>query len=48
MLDWDLLNNLGYIRTHWLPIGTMNELDGLDALVYLVRHEMDVTMNSFV
>ncbi|OEU22609.1 hypothetical protein FRACYDRAFT_232767 [Fragilariopsis cylindrus CCMP1102] len=48
MLDWDLLNNLGYVRTHWLPIGTMNELEGLDALVYLVRHEMDVTMNSFV
>eukprot|EP00536_Pseudo-nitzschia_multiseries_P014408 jgi/Psemu1/291431/fgenesh1_pg.697_\ len=46
MLDWDLMNNLGYVRTHWLPIGSMNEPEGLDALVQLVRHEMDVTRNG--
>mmetsp|Transcript_23733 Transcript_23733/g.27066 ORF Transcript_23733/g.27066 Transcript_23733/m.27066 type:complete len:629 (+) Transcript_23733:111-1997(+) len=48
MLDWDLLNNLGYIRAHWLTIGKMNEPEGLDALVYLVRHEMDVTINGLL
>ena len=48
MLDWDLFNNLGYIRTHWLPIGSMNEQEGLDALVYLVKHEMDVVMNGLI
>ena len=48
MLDWDLLNNLSYLRTHWLPIGKMNHPEGLDALVYLVRHEMDVTINKLL
>jgi hypothetical protein len=42
ILDWDLFNNAGYIRTHWLPIGTMNTKEGLDVLTHLIRHEMDV------
>mmetsp|Transcript_13040 Transcript_13040/g.27382 ORF Transcript_13040/g.27382 Transcript_13040/m.27382 type:complete len:247 (-) Transcript_13040:27-767(-) len=46
ILDWDLMNNLGYVRTHWLPIGSMSEPEGLEALVYLVRHEMDATING--
>lgn len=46
ILDWDLFNNLGYIRTHWLPIGTMNTMEGLESLIYLIRHEMDVVSNG--
>jgi hypothetical protein len=46
ILDWDLFNNLGYLRVHWLPIGTMNTPEGLQTLVQLIRHEMDVKLND--
>lgn len=42
-LDWDLLNNAGYLRVHWLPIGPMNTERGLELLVNLVRHEIDMS-----
>ena len=47
LLDWDLMNNLGYLRVHWLPIGAMDEEEGLNALVALVQHEMDGVLNEF-
>ena len=46
LLDWDLMNNLGYLRVHWLPIGSMEDPEGLDALVALVQHEMDGVLNE--
>jgi hypothetical protein len=44
-LDWDLFNNAAYLRVHWLPIESMNTREGLEALMYLVRQEMDVFSN---
>jgi hypothetical protein len=44
-LDWDLFNNAAYLRVHWLPIESMNTREGLEALMYLVNHEMDVSSN---
>jgi hypothetical protein len=41
-LDWDLFNNAAYLRVHWLPIETMDTPGGLESLMYLIRHEMDV------
>ena len=48
LLDWDLMNNLGYLKIHWLPIGFMDEREGLDALVALIKHEMDGIINGLV
>ena len=45
-LDWDLFNNAAYLRVHWLPIETMNTKQGIQSLLYLIRHEMmDVSAN---
>lgn len=53
-LDWDLLNNIGYLRAHWLPRAKskFNPSSGepslkqseidLDALVKLVDSELDI------
>jgi hypothetical protein len=41
-LDWDLFNNAAYLRVHWLPIETMDTKEGLESLMYLVRHEMEM------
>eukprot|EP00557_Chaetoceros_sp_GSL56_P000548 CAMPEP_0176491200 /NCGR_PEP_ID=MMETSP0200_2-20121128/8300_1 /TAXON_ID=947934 /ORGANISM="Chaetoceros sp., Strain GSL56" /LENGTH=225 /DNA_ID=CAMNT_0017888603 /DNA_START=1 /DNA_END=681 /DNA_ORIENTATION=- len=53
-LDWDLLNNLGYIRVHWLPRPSSGRLTrrgrgmpgpqpyDFDAFVSLVDHELDI------
>lgn len=40
-LDWDLFNNLGYLKVHWLPKTTMLTEVDLRALVILVQHELD-------
>ena len=40
-LDWDLMNNMSYLRVHWLPIGTMNTVAGIDMLVHLIQHEIE-------
>jgi len=40
-LDWDLLNNAGYLRTHWLPFGSMDSEKTLDSLVHLIQSELD-------
>ncbi|CAJ1960446.1 unnamed protein product [Cylindrotheca closterium] len=45
-LDSDLFNNAGYLQVHWIPIGTINTVHGLDSLEYLIRHEMDVAANG--
>jgi len=43
-LDWDLLNNMGYIRSHWLP--TRPGEHDFDAFVKLVDHELDVISHT--
>jgi hypothetical protein len=43
-LDWDIFNNMAWIRTHWLPADTMN--DDTDLLVKLVARELDVIQNQ--
>ena len=40
-LDWDLMNNMSYLRVHWLPIGTMNTDAGIDMVVHLIQHEVE-------
>jgi hypothetical protein len=45
ILDWDLFNNAGYLRVHWLPISSMNSHLGLEELVYLIKQEMDVALS---
>ena len=47
-LDWDLLNNIGYLRLHWLP-RPAKEGPGqhhYDAFVKLVEHELDVISHT--
>ena len=46
LLDWDLMNNLGYLRVQWLPIASMDEPEGLDGLISLIEHEMDGVLNG--
>ena len=41
-LDWDYFNNIGYLRVHWLPSGTMNTYRDLVALLELVKHELQI------
>jgi hypothetical protein len=45
ILDWDLLNNVGYLKVHWLPIIGMHSSEGLSTLVSLIQHEMDAVLN---
>lgn len=45
-LDWDLFNNLGYLKVHWLPRGTMHKESDLRSLVYLIHHELDALMRE--
>jgi len=45
-LDWDLFNNLGYLKVHWLPTETMNEDADLRSLVLLVQHELDALIRE--
>ena len=35
-LDYDLWNNLGYIRVHWLPLSTRDQ-KGLDMMVKIIK-----------
>lgn len=47
-LDWDLLNNLSYLRVHWLPRPQKFQFKpgpskaDIDAFVRLVDHELDI------
>jgi hypothetical protein len=45
-LDWDLFNNIGYLKVHWLPRGTMYQEADLRSLVLLVQHELDALMRE--
>jgi len=45
-LDWDLFNNMGYLKVHWLPRGSMYKEQDLRSLVYLVQHELDALMRE--
>ena len=45
-LDWDLFNNIGYLKVHWLPRGTMHKDTDLRSLVLLVQHELDSLMRE--
>jgi hypothetical protein len=40
-LDWDYLNDLGYIRIHWLPIRRMQQKHHTEMLMELIRTELD-------
>ena len=40
-LDWDIFNNMAWIRSHWLPANTRNTAKDIDILVKLVAHELD-------
>jgi Glycosyltransferase 61 len=40
-LDWDLFNNMAYLKVHWLPTRTMDADANLRALLLLVQHELD-------
>ena len=42
LLDWDLFNNAAYLRTHWLPTTTMDDVDDLLILVKLIQHDLDL------
>lgn len=48
LLDWDLMNNLGYLNVHWLPTGSMNDQEGIDSLISLVQHEIEGVLNGLV
>jgi hypothetical protein len=41
-LDWRVLNNAAYFRTHWLPLQSVRTTEGLAALVRLVASELDL------
>lgn len=47
-LDWDLFNNLAHIRTHWLPVQTMDQTVDLRALVLLIRQELELMQNDIM
>lgn len=40
-LDFDYVNNMGYVRTHWLPTKRMDEAQSLDALTNLIQNELE-------
>lgn len=44
MLDWDLLNNLSHLRTHWLPSnqGSKNQDLQQHAFISLIEHELQM------
>ena len=46
-LDWDLFNNLGYARVHWIDAVTMHQNDDLDNFITLIQHELEVIRHEF-
>jgi hypothetical protein len=40
-LDWDLFNNIAYLKVHWLPAGTMETESDIKALFLLIQHELE-------
>lgn len=45
-LDWDLFNNLAYLKVHWLPSGTMDRDADMGALLLLIQHELDALIRE--
>lgn len=43
-LDFDFLNNMGYVRTHWLSTKNMNKQTSLESFIRLVLHEIEVIL----
>jgi hypothetical protein len=41
-LDWDIFNNMAWIRSHWLASGSMNDSADIALFVKLVGHELDL------
>ena len=41
-LDWDMLNNLGYVRTHWIGQGTRTTQEDRMAFLRLVQYELEL------
>jgi hypothetical protein len=41
-LDWDLLNNAGHLRVHWLPVNTMDTPDDVQLFKLLIQHELGI------
>jgi hypothetical protein len=46
LLDWDIFNNMAWIRAHWMPIKRMQEPEQIDAFVKIVGHELDIMMDE--
>jgi hypothetical protein len=40
-LDFDYMNNMGYVRMHWLPTKHMNEETSLNTFVQLIQNEIE-------
>ena len=41
ILDWDIFNNLGYARVHWLPRQSLSSEEDRNAFVQLVQNELN-------
>lgn len=47
-LDWDLFNNMAWMRSHWMPSGSMNNKADIDVFVKLVEQELDLMEDQLV
>jgi hypothetical protein len=41
-LDWDYMNNLGYLRVHWLPQSSRYTKEDTDIVTDLIIHELEI------
>mmetsp|Transcript_14797 Transcript_14797/g.24463 ORF Transcript_14797/g.24463 Transcript_14797/m.24463 type:complete len:366 (+) Transcript_14797:75-1172(+) len=41
-LDWDVFNNMAWIRSHWLPSTSMDNVSDVELFTKLVGHELDL------
>jgi hypothetical protein len=42
LLDWDIFNAMSHLRVHWLPRHGLKTKNDEEALVMLIRHELDL------
>jgi len=47
-MDWDFWNHASYIRAHWMPIKTMDEMNALEVLIRLVREEIRISESAVI
>jgi hypothetical protein len=40
-LDWDIFNNIGYARVHWMRKDTIKKPEDEDAFVQLIKNELN-------